>query len=116
MIGTRSSSSSPAATNNWAEGSGEMANRANVAMALDLRLRRASLAAVRLPWRRSLRWPRNRRAVTANRYLPSIAASPPRMTRATGLRCQWIRANTNSVQVGGPNAGSRLTPKTMRKR
>src|ERR1700674_434216 len=45
-----------------------------------------------------------------------MAATAPSNTKAMGLRCQWIRVNTSTAQVGGPNAGRRLIPNTTAKR
>jgi hypothetical protein len=44
-----------------------------------------------------------------------MAATAPSSTRAIGFRCQWSRVKTSTAQVGGPNAGRRLIPKTMAK-
>ena len=44
-----------------------------------------------------------------------MAATAPSSTKAIGFRCQWSRVKTSTAQVGGPNAGRRLIPKTMAK-
>src|ERR1017187_10622132 len=46
----------------------------------------------------------------------SQVGAPDEVFGTHRFRCQWSRVKTSTAQVGGPNAGRRLIPKTMAKR
>ena len=57
--------------------------------------------------------PRIARVPLPSTSRPVAAASAPTTTSATGLRSDRKRYSTRIVHVGGPNAGIKLTPRTI---
>ena len=113
VSGTRGTVSRPAATKSCAEGTGESANTPSPATALPRLPTSSSSAASRFSRRSSEKRDRKCRAVAASTSRPEAAARAPNRTSGTAGSSELRRKKTSMAQVGGPNAGRRLTPKMV---